>query len=90
MDKRITAIAEHYGYEKQSQQCIEEMAELTKAICKYQRAGKVPGTEYADLIEEVADVEIMIKQLKYLLGPADVDEMVGKKLDRQMKRMGEE
>ena len=32
--EKIRKIAGHYGYESQSRQCIEEMAELTQAITK--------------------------------------------------------
>lgn len=45
-DEKIKKIARHYGYEAQSRQCIEEMAELTQAINKYWRkylqCGKYP------------------------------------------------
>ena len=36
--EKIKIIAEHYGYESQSRQCIEEMAELTQVINKFWRA----------------------------------------------------
>lgn len=35
--EKIKIIAEHYGYDSQSRQCIEEMAELTQAINKFWR-----------------------------------------------------
>ena len=35
--EKIKIIAEHYGYEAQSRQCIEEMAELMQAINKLWR-----------------------------------------------------
>ena len=35
--EKIKIIAEHYGYDSQSRQCIEEMAELTQAINKWWR-----------------------------------------------------
>lgn len=40
MDNRekIAKIADTYGYDAQSRQCIEEMAELTQAINKLWRA----------------------------------------------------
>lgn len=31
-EEKIKKIARHYGYEAQSRQCIEEMAELAQAI----------------------------------------------------------
>ena len=36
--EKIKIIAEHYGYEAQSRQCIEEMAELMQAINKLWRS----------------------------------------------------
>ena len=82
MDERIAEIADHYGFEEQKWQCIEEMAELILAICKYRRAGESAVKEFENLKEEVADVRIMIEQLRYLLGPADIDAVVDAKLDR--------
>lgn len=35
--EKIKAIVEKYGYDAQSRQCIEEMAELTQAINKFWR-----------------------------------------------------
>lgn len=75
----------YYGYEAQSNQLIEECAELIQAINKYRRAvsgrGWVlssmlePSQEDKDreqvaldnLVEEIADVEIMLEQVKDLL-----------------------
>lgn len=61
--------AKHYGYEAQSNQLVEECAELIQAVSKYHRAvaeeKKVVALE--NLIEEIADVEIMLEQIKYLL-----------------------
>lgn len=68
--------AKYYGYEVQSNQLVEECAELIQAISKYRRATAGGGQPLADykrtvvlenLIEEIADVEIMLEQIKYLL-----------------------
>lgn len=68
--------AEYYGYKRQSQQAIEECSELIQAISKYNRLlnGEYAGKEkkiIANLIEELADVEICIEQLKYFLEVPD-------------------
>lgn len=68
--------AEHYGYKRQSQQAIEECSELIQAISKYNRLlnGEYAGKEkkiIANLIEELADVEICIEQLKHFLEVPD-------------------
>lgn len=68
--------AKHYGYEAQSNQLVEECAELIQAVSKYRRATTGAGQPTAgykktvaleNLIEEIADVEIMLEQIKYLL-----------------------
>ena len=61
-----------YG-EEQINILIEEMAELTQALCKYKRMqskNKPRATEtdiLESIIEEIADVEIMLEQIKYQL-----------------------
>ena len=96
--EKIKIIAEHYGYDAQSRQCIEEMAELTQTINKWWRVcGNGQRTEESiaecryNLIEEIADVQIMLYQLGYLLDSRlEVSEMITKKLDRQLERIKEE
>ena len=63
------SIAEHYGYESQSAQLTEECAELIQALSKYRRArdSMMLQRAHANIIEEMADVEIMLEQIKYLL-----------------------
>ena len=111
MNKDLMKIAEHYGYEAQSRQLIEEMAELTAAINRLHRAGKkqlisydTPETEitelnmnqyairagaYEDVVHEIADVEVCLKQVKYLM---DIDKDKLKRIRdaktaRQLKRI---
>lgn len=43
MEDKIRIIAEKYGYEPQSRQCIEEMAELIQAINKLYRKKNFGG-----------------------------------------------
>ena len=54
-----------WGKEPQMMQVIEEMAELTKEILKNINRKK---DNIAELIEETADVEIMLGQLKCCYG----------------------
>lgn len=93
--EKIKIIAEHYGYDAQSRQCIEEMAELTQAINKLWRVcGNGQRTEKSiaecryNLVEEIADVQIMLYQLGYLLDSRlEVSEIITNKLDRQLERV---
>ena len=54
-----------FGKKHQKDMAIEEMSELTKAICKERRARtKTERAEArANIIEEIADVYIMLSQL---------------------------
>lgn len=94
-EQKIQYIANHYGYEPQSRQLIEEMAELTVALNKawrktFDTVDKIPNMDDEERIEEeIADVEIMLSQIKYLLG-VEEDELyriVESKLDRQIERI---
>lgn len=68
-----------YGKEAQLIICMEEMAELTKELSKNLR-----GQENRQSVaEEIADVEIMLEQLKLIFGNGlDVASIRGKKLLR--------
>lgn len=101
MDERLKCIADHYGYEAQSRQLIEEMAELTQAINKSWRATHCYIKGYQDVLldkcydataKEIADVEICLEQFKYLFGIYDelIDRIKNEKINRQLKRMERE
>lgn len=87
-----THAIEKYGIKPQMLMVIEEMSELTKAICKFFR---VPGylEPDADIIdsiaEEAADVTIMLEQLCMILGIGDsVDGNIDMKVKRLAERLG--
>lgn len=69
--KQNLANAEYFGYEAQSNQLVEECAELIQAVSKYRRAAAKGEDEkliaLSNLVEEIADVEIMLEQVKDLL-----------------------
>ena len=54
-----------YGPEHQVDMAIEEMAELIKALLKMRRPDKA---SWADVLEEIADVQIMLDQLRLIYG----------------------
>jgi NTP pyrophosphatase (non-canonical NTP hydrolase) len=87
-DSRIIQIANHYGYTAQSDIVIEECAELTQAILKLRRAWSYKKLNHVK--EETADVLIMARQLRVMLGAEDIDRIIGEKLDRQIERIAEE
>ena len=87
LDKAI----EKYG-ERQLDQCQEELAELIVAISKYKRAvakGLYKDKALTDVIEEIADVTIMINQVMMLLNISntEVNNIEITKLNRLEKRM---
>lgn len=65
---------------------IEEMSELTKEICKHKR-GKQNRKE---IVEEIADVEIMIEQLIIMfdIDRAEVGLWIREKTNRLAQRLG--
>lgn len=93
-EKKMQYIDRHYGREKQSRQLIEEMAELTVAINKAWRSyrGELPYFDgYAAILEEMADVEIMLQQIKHLMNisDAELNKKIEAKLDRQLARISD-
>jgi NTP pyrophosphatase (non-canonical NTP hydrolase) len=75
-----------WGQDAQIDMCVEEASELIQAICKYKRANGPQKVEAAILhiAEEVADVEIMLEQLKLMLG---IEEQVNIEKDFKMTRL---
>ena len=104
MTDKIQRIADYYGYEAQSRQLIEEMAELTKAINKLWRREHGHLRDFTGydksvvldicrqaIVEEIADVEICLKYVKCLLDikVEDVDKVKEVKIEREMNRIAE-
>ena len=78
----LRAAVEKWGKEAQTKMVLEEMSELQKEICKNWR-----GQNNEDSIaEEIADVEIVLEQLKIIFGCAG---KVHAHRIRKMKRLKE-
>lgn len=75
-----------YGEAAQTDVCVEECSELIKALMKYRR--KPCETTRTDIIEELADVQIVVEQMRMLYGATQ--EAEDKKLARLEKRLAEE
>jgi len=74
----------HYGIFLQKLVAIEEMAELIKEIVKSFRGEK----NRENIVEEIADVEIMMQQLSLIYDCTfDVVEMRRKKIERLKTRL---
>ena len=76
----LAAAVSTWGKDAQAKMLLEEMAELQKEICKAWR-GKDNEVEIA---EEVADVEVMLAQIKMIFG---IDASVGVYRDAKIERL---
>lgn len=84
----------YYGREAQSVVGMEECAELIQAISKIYRRGcgpDIPPDAYENLVEECADVLIIIEQMleMYEIPDHELQRMVDYKCKRQEERMNE-
>lgn len=81
------------GMNKQLDVAIEELSELIKAICKVKRRDRnecLCEDYLVNLAEEMADVEIVLAELKLMFDNEDnVKEWKDYKLDRLEKRLKE-
>ena len=96
-DDRIM-IANTFGLDHQKNQLIEEMSELTQAICKLNRiqvfgevlpSKKVLGQALQEnLIEEIADVKLVLEQVIFLLdAKEEVQQWMNKKVQRTIDKI---
>lgn len=83
----LNKIIEHYGFTEQTRQAIEELNELAVAVNKMHRDHS--RIAMCNLIQEIADVEIMIAQLKIMfnISEADVSKIKGKKIERTLRKI---
>lgn len=86
-----------YGAPAQVDMCIEEMSELTKALLKYRRKSALAKGENVnstseiinlnkareDIIDELADVKIMCRQMELLF---QVEDVVERRMDFKINR----
>lgn len=78
---QINAIADHYGWANQRKKAFEELAELIRALAL---------DDQENIVEEIADVEIMTAQLKHLMNcEKQVEEVKHYKINRQLSRIAE-
>jgi NTP pyrophosphatase (non-canonical NTP hydrolase) len=74
-----------WGEIAQLNMLIEEMSELTKEICKRSRG----SDNINEMIDEVADVTIMLRQVKIALGITDdeLENQIDFKVNRIVERL---
>ena len=76
----------HYGTEHQKKKAIEEMGELITAISREQD-GRATTEQ---VITEIADVQIMMRQLTEIYGRDAVGDEIQRKIRRLSRRMDKE
>ena len=102
MKQLLQKALDKWGVEKQLRLAQEELAELIVAISKLLRYSKPNSnkttqlrsvnisTEEFNLIDELADVTIVLEQIKIILDPHDIgllDKQINFKLKRLEKRI---
>ena len=80
--KLYTKALEKWGADSQVDMLIEEMAELTQALLHIRRANKKVTVE--ELSDEIADVEIMLEQVKVI---TDCDYLVECSFEKKLKKL---
>lgn len=78
-----TLALRHYGPEHQKKKAIEEMGELITALSREQDGRATPE----QVITEIADVVIMMRQLTIHYGPQAVAQEIARKQKRLLRRM---
>lgn len=88
-------IVEHYGVINQLDILVEECAELIQAVSKYKRSNYAKA-ELDHVAEEMADVQIMLRQIADGYGGLgsdfynSINNWINVKTERQLRRINEE
>lgn len=81
-----------YGVENQMIKTVEELSELSQALCKFLSKSKTESDRFIvdNICEEIADVEIMLEQCKMMFKfkcDKDVSEWKQDKVKRLERRL---
>lgn len=82
---KVSKIVAYNGEYMQVSKAVEELIELTEVLIKDLNKSIMDKDH---LLEEIADVEIMLAQLKiiYRIAPEDLEAEINRKLDRTLLR----
>ena len=77
MKEDLEKIIDYHGVRAQTTIWIEELSELIKEICKWQRnydewEGDLPQENFDNITKEMCDVENIVEQMKIVLGNNDL------------------
>ena len=85
----VTKIVRHFGSYWQISKAVEELLELAEVLIKDVNKAELDKDH---LYEEIADVEIMIEQLKYIykIDPEGLNQEIDRKIERTLQRIEDE
>ena len=89
---KLEKIAIHYAEPRQIAKAIEETSELQKVLAKYLANGGTYKDYKKNLVEELADVIIMLIQIIFLEGvdEKNIQSCIDYKINRQLERISNE
>lgn len=92
MNKVLAECIMRYGVQFQSNMVMEECAELIQAVNKVLRKGASNVEIFNNLVEEIADVYLVIEQLKmiYLIDDSSIEDIMIQKITRQNNKFKDE
>lgn len=79
-----------WGLGIQAQMAVEEMGELIKAVCKYNRKkcfNELNEEIEYNLKEEIADVLNTVEQLELAFGVQEIEKIREQKIERTLKKI---
>lgn len=79
-----------FGMQKQLLKAIEEMNELSRALCRYLSEDRPRPATVVNVCEETADVTIMLEQLRTIFDAGQIDAWEKDKLQRLAARVERE
>lgn len=84
LESGAQSILMEFNQKEQMIVMCEEMSELTQVLCRRLNNKSVSDEQ---LIDEVADVLVMVFQMRQIFGPSQVDNRILFKLNRMMERI---
>ena len=86
-DEILFQAIETWGADAQREMIIEECLELALALQKMKRIRGDRAEKFNNVIDEIADVKIMIRQAEHIFNPRLVNERVDFKMKRLQERL---
>lgn len=97
MKENLLKIINHYGIKSQQKKLAEEVYEFQEAVADCESAYwyspiQLNKSYEEHVVEELADVMVMLKQFQYYYDITDeqVENIMKQKIERQLKRIEEE